>query len=608
MLIEKSPLKLKTLLLSFIALVLMLPATSHAQATLNVSVAELSDFIQKIAVNSNDIPADVKTFLTGTIDGYQRADINNDGVVNSTDALAGLRYSQGAIDLLTKTQLQWIENKIVYNFIGKTLASISSNSQLVNDISNLAVGSTPNTDSKRMLKSKTGGFFRGDINNSGTITSADALIMQKFAQGDTSTMTQAQIDWITYKIIPYTVITNANTVYCRVYRGNTEYFYGAINEQSCANFKSVTEITNVIWDNEPIGTTLPLVYKTIELTVTPEFLQYQTVDEIRANFYYYVKDLNTYFRKNTSARFTFNGSVTVGTLTIGSGGPQPKNNFNIMVYISYFPPQQHNVGGFASIMNSKDNTMQANLTYVSRIFSPPEIASLSHNEYLQQIATLAHEISHTFGQGVFYEYYVLRNLPDWTNVPPYLGINISATNPDAETNFYIKKRKNVFLDHLLSERPKNLEHLRQFTPTGLTAKVVNLQAQRHNGPGANDTYNVWEWVKFASDAQLLVPVKVALVNDLTGLPVQGCAVKVYTNFSSDIKSTQTTGSDGVVYFNISNLMSSNTGSVLFKASCSGYQPAGDALTRMDLEAKALNNGGSANDFQFDGTLTLRLVP
>jgi hypothetical protein len=354
--------------------------------------------------------------------------------------------------------------------------------------------------------------------------------------------------------------------------------------------------------------TPPIIYKRVQFYIHPDFLQTQSIDEIQQNLSGYINDLNVILSKNTRLRLTYSlGDVRTDQYSdIASCGNNPiDENFTYDVNIFKSIAASSHGGSVACDGFGLNRQVIKGLNWV-KFYSRTEIndstlASLQpgyDDYYTHQLTTLAHEIAHTMGAG-YGEYYSL-NMDDLTGTLPNLKIFIYDT-----ADFYWKKRRNVEKDPLLAKGsyPVGKAVLDTAQYSSLTARIFNTTLD-HKGLIDNFSYLVNAWNK---DYQ---PVNIQVIDDVNGAAIPNCLVSAYRQQAINgiyLISEQITDLSGNALVNINRELDGLYGSrfVLFKANCNGYMPTGDALSKFDLEAKYLNDGGQLNDFQFTGTIILR---
>lgn len=361
----------------------------------------------------------------------------------------------------------------------------------------------------------------------------------------------------------------------------------------------------------PTRTPLPIYYKKVQFYVHPDFLQTQTLNEIRQNLSGYISDLNVILAKNTQLRLTYSPDDvrTDQYSDIASCGDNPiDQNFTYDVNI-FKSTGTGSHGGTATCDGFGQNRQSIKGLNWLRFYSRTEIndstlASLqpeNDDYYIHQLTTFAHEIAHSMGAG-FGEYYSL-NMDDDTGVLPNLRVYLFDSD-----NFYWKKRRNVEKDPLLARNsyPVGKLVLNNAQYSSLTAKIINTTLNHKGRNGHNDFFSflVNAWSK---DYQ---PVNIKVIDNEYGAVVSKCPVRAYRQQAVDgiyLIDEQVTDSSGNAVVDIKRELNGTYGSrfVLFKVNCGGYMPMGDALSKFDLEAKYLNDGGQENDFQFTGTIVLR---
>ena len=354
--------------------------------------------------------------------------------------------------------------------------------------------------------------------------------------------------------------------------------------------------------------TPPISYKRVQFYVHPDFLQTQSLSEIQQNLSGYINDLNVILAKNTRLRLTYdpNDVRTDQYSDILSCADNPINeNFTYDVDIFKSTDASSHGGQVACDGFGLNRQVIKGLNWV-KFYSRTEIndstlASLqpeNDDYYTHQLTTLAHEIAHSMGAG-FGEYYSL-NMDDVTGTVPNLKIYLYDTD-----NFYWKKRRNVEKDPLLARGSYSVGKAIMDTAqySSLTARIFNTTLD-HKGLIDNFSYLINAWSK---DYQ---PVYIQVIDDENGAAISNCLVSAYRQQAIDgvyLYNEQITDSSGNAIVDIKRELDGTDGHrfILFKASCDGYLPTGDALSKFDLEAKYLNDGGQENDFQFTGTIVLR---
>lgn len=152
------------------------------------STADVPQAVLRIAVKNYDQEVDgVQLFLRTQVLSYGkfylRADINRDGIVSSADAMIFQRIATGAFSSVNAQSLFWYDKYIAPYLEAKT-PQFYSMDQVAKALLSISVGLKPEKDLNVFLKGKvysgTATFLRGDVNFSGSITSADALAIQRF--------------------------------------------------------------------------------------------------------------------------------------------------------------------------------------------------------------------------------------------------------------------------------------------------------------------------------------------------------------------------------------------------------------------------------------------
>lgn len=386
-----------------------------------------------------------------------------------------------------------------------------------------------------------------------------------------------------------------------------------INEQSCLAMVGTANVSAVYFKNEKLPRPA-LVYKNVTFYVHPDFLKDQEMKEIQTNLKGYIDDLNIILAKTTVLRLTFdqNNVRTDGYSNIASCADSLiDENFEIDINIDGRSNLGVSHGGTASCDGFNKNRILIKGMAWNRIYSRDEIGKAElealtpdfDDYYMHQLTTLAHELAHVMGAG-YGEYYAL-NMDDLTGVLPNLKINQFDEN-----NFYWNSRRSVEKDPLLARPyPKGSAILKYARYSGLTSKIINTAVQRKG------TIQYGHFTSSPSDAikKASQPVVVRVIDRDSRLPVSSCKVGAYRQAmvnSSYVIAEAKTNATGLVRFDIGQEVDGTMGKrfALFKANCTGYEPIGDAISKFDLEARYVNNGGQNGDFRFNGTIVLEARP
>lgn len=129
---------------------------------------------------------------TATGDDYPRGDIDNDGIIDTDDLLAFIKYydEDGLRAELSTAELNWITTKIINPFNALTGAGQLFDGLTIDDIL-LAMGIIYSQDNRNQLHDfllemdgdYATGHVRADINNDGSVTTEDVTLLLRRASG-----------------------------------------------------------------------------------------------------------------------------------------------------------------------------------------------------------------------------------------------------------------------------------------------------------------------------------------------------------------------------------------------------------------------------------------
>ena len=341
----------------------------------------------------------------------------------------------------------------------------------------------------------------------------------------------------------------------------------------------------------------------MRFVVDSDLLAYHTMAEVEARLADYVAELNAIFAKNTSRRFTFDPTTSIRILEgddwdVSNRPPcvrSPHHHFTVYL-ISSWPGSVSS--GLAGCGRRGENELATVVYEVDRLCAPSQ--QCPGKEYEHVIFMIAHELGHNHGLA---DNYLFASVPDATGIAPDNSITPLNTDPN---NAYWLARWLTWHDPMAPVAPTPTPlHAFEFAPTH--AAIIDEYALAQIGDETLTHGNVVVGVGTPVD------VDVTLIDDKTAQPISGCNVQairqheVNSGYQHTALDDGTTGSDGVVTLTLEGTILNHDG-VFFKASCAGYEPAGDVATGPDFTAARIFPSTNGVSGGFNTRLILRANP
>lgn len=356
---------------------------------------------------------------------------------------------------------------------------------------------------------------------------------------------------------------------------------------------------------------------------------------IRSRLAGMVSDCNTILAKTTNLQWTFNQSTDVEFVDAASiptlfyvGSEDPPSNWHFYFTIELGTDVTSRASSVANgtsagrvtasgwgALGFAFNAIWSDSERDSSTLLPSGFATKSQ-DYVAQLYFLLHEGMHNFAVAVG-EYYSVNVIVDTTGVAPSLATGVS--NPDWPffNGIYWSDRDNVQLDPMdkVNDDWDRTEWLENVQFNELSSQFINFAIAGYHP--TDDVYFIgYNRPTLLYEAQVTVEVR----DSVTKRPISGATVGLYiqdqstfthVNLNSAAADTEVTNTNGRVTFTWGGTVGPGwAGNNLFrgfKVSAPGYQNNSAGLSAWDLSAYHYVNGGSENDWHYNGVVPILLT-